>query len=408
MDLSNVRVREHFGLLTNDTHTGKFNFLISPPKNRGSVETGEYVLVDHPLFGDTCQVLASVKEIASYEEVAGSTIGDRLGKMLATTEIIGYVDLRTKNRPLQTLLTPPNPGSRVYIPLAGFLEDILNRNLKGEPFTQPLILGKINTHTNEAEPSQNQITCFIDGQDLTTKHTLIAAMTGTGKTQLLKNVIQELANKTQTPIVIIDSAGEYSDLQPDDRQVSIIAAKSEKASRKAHLKAQIKSLNEKTEKETLAKEVKSNRIVILNGEGLTVEERRPFYGRVLKLLWRNRTDEITAPFFLVVEEAEDLKGDALEQMITEGRKNGISICLVAIHPIELGGRVLSQMGNQIVGKTIDKNDLEYLANMANKSCSALQNLAVGEWIVSGVNRPISLKVKSVETTGEVQQKSPPA
>src|SRR5512139_595580 len=83
MDLSNVRIREHFGLISNDSHTEKFTFLVSPPKGRASVQKTDYVLVDHPLFGDVCQVLAIIVDIASYEEIAGSTINDKKAKMLA-------------------------------------------------------------------------------------------------------------------------------------------------------------------------------------------------------------------------------------------------------------------------------------------------------------------------------------
>ncbi len=393
MDLSNVRIREHFGLASNDTHIGQFSFLVSPPKNRGSVENEDYVLVDHPRLGDSCQILAVIKDIASYEEVAGSTV-DRIGKLLATTEIIGYVDLRNQNKPLHKLLVPPNPGSRVYVPLANFLEDILNRNLKGEPYAQPLSFGKIEAPLSEEE--QSQISCLLDAQDLTTKHTLIAAITGAGKTHAAKVLIQELSNKTKIPMVILDHIGEYTNLHVKG-QVSILAARPEKATKKLeNKKNQVKSLSEKTEKEILNREVKSGQIVILNGEGLTVEERRTFYGNCLKTLWKNRSDAITEPFLLFVEEAEDFKGDTLDQMVTEGRKNEIAMCLISIHPTELGGRVLAQIGNLIVGKTTDKDDVEYLTNMTNAGSGVLPNLSVGEWIINGVNRSRPMKVQAKE------------
>ena len=44
--------------------------------------------------------MAVITDITSYEEVAGSTIGDKIRKMLATAEIIGYVDLRYEIRPV--------------------------------------------------------------------------------------------------------------------------------------------------------------------------------------------------------------------------------------------------------------------------------------------------------------------
>jgi DNA helicase HerA-like ATPase len=396
MDLSNVRIREHFGLASNDTHTSQFSFLVSPPKNRGSIEKDDYVLVDHPRLGDSCQVLAIVKDITSYEEVAGSTV-DRIGKLLATTEIIGYVDLRNQNKPMQKLLIPPNPGSRIYVPLASFLEDILNRNTKGEPFTTPLLFGKLDAPLTEEEQNQNKTNFFLDAQDLTSKHTLIAATTGAGKTYAAKVLVQELSNKTKTPIVVFDQTGEYTNLKSAKSQVSILAAKPEKAANRLENKEkQVKGLTEKTEKEILTKEVKPGQTIIVNGEGLSSEERRDFYEKCLKTLMKNRNDEITEPFLLVVEEAEEFKGDTLEQMVSEGRKNGIAICLISMHPIQLGGKVLAQISNQIVGKLADKDDVEYLTNMTNAPSGALPNLAVGEWIINGVNRSRPLKVRVTE------------
>ncbi len=394
MDLSNVRIREHFGLLTNDTNTSKFSFLISPPKNRESVAKEDYVIVDHPVLGETCPVLGQITEITSYQEVAGSTIGERIGKMLATTEIIGYVDLNKENKPIRKLLIPPNPGSRVYVPTKRFLEETFNRNLKGEAFAKPLFFG---TMASSIEGQQNQIKFYIDAQELLTKHSLIAAMTGAGKTQAAKILIQEIADKTDAPIVILDHAGEYTTLNPSKAHVVTLAAKPEKAAKKTSTKqAQAKSLNDKNEGEILAKEVKQGQITILNGQGLTIEERRVFYSNSLKTLWKNRTDENIKPFFLLVEEAENLKGETLDQLVTEGRKNGIAICLASIHPVELGGRVLSQIYNQIVGKTTNKDDLEILENMSGVNSSVLSHLGVGEWIINGVNRSGPMKVQAKE------------
>jgi DNA helicase HerA-like ATPase len=392
LDLSSVRIKEHFGLLTNDTNTSKFSFLISPPKNRNSVSRDDYVILDHPIFGEACPVLGQIVEITSYQEVAGSTVGDRIGKMLATTEIIGYVDLRKENRPLRKLLVPPNPGSRVYVPTGSFLEDTLNRNLKGEAMVQPLLFGT-EASSIEDQQSQQPIRCYLDAQELLTKHTLIASMTGAGKTHAAKILIQEIADKTSTPIVIIDHAGEYTGFSPAKSQVVILAAKPEKATKKISGKqTQAKGITDKNEKETLAKEVKKGQITILNGQGLTVEERRVFFSNCLKSLWKNRTDENIQPFFLLVEEAENFKGETLDQVVTEGRKNGIAICLLSIHPVELGGRVLSQICNQIVGKTTNQDDVEILSSMTSVDGGVLPHLSVGEWIINGVNRSRPMRV----------------
>ena len=97
------------------------------------------------------------------------------------------------------------------------------------------------------------------------------------------------------------------------------------------------------------------------------------------------------PLFLIIEEAENLKGEVLNQVVAEGRKIGIFVCLLTTNPAELGGKILSQMGYQIIGKTTNKEDIEYLANMVGAS-NVLPDLAVGEWIINGIsnNRPTKL------------------
>ena len=394
MDLSNIRMREHYGLLTNDTNTSKFSFHVSPPKTKDSVAKEDYVIVDHPVFGETCPVLGRIIEITSYQEVAGSTIGDRIGKMLATTEIIGYVDLKKEKRPMRNLLVPPNPGSRVYLPTVNFLEDALNRNQKGEAFSKPLLFG---SEASSTEGQQNQIRVNIDAQELLSKHTLIAAMTGAGKTYAAKILIQELSDKTDTPIVIIDYDGEYTNVKPAKSKVVILAARPEKTAKKTQTKqAQVESLCDKNEKDFLSKEVKQGQITILNCQGLSAEDRHVFFLKYLKTLCKNRTDEKIEPFFLLIEEAENFKGETLDQVVAEGRKNGIAVCLISIHPVELGGRVLSQIGNQIIGKTTNKDDLESLSDMTGVDRNVLRHLAVGEWIINGINRSGPIKVQAKE------------
>jgi DNA helicase HerA-like ATPase len=374
MDLSNVRIREHFGLVSNDTHTGQFCFLVSPPKNRGSVEKYDYVLVDHPLFGEACQVLAVITDITSYEEVAGSSIGDKMGKMLATAEIAGYVDLRNEIRPLGKVLVPPNPGCRVYVPLKKFLEDTLNRNAKGEVFKIPIQIGTLEGSSAEEVGPNSELKCFIDLQDFTTKHSIITSVAGAGKTHIAKLLIQEISTKTSTQIVLFDPYNEYSD----------VSSPSPKRS----------EINAKTDRDSFDKEIKKGQMTILNTQGLTPEEKKSFYLESLKLLLKLKLEEKIKQLFLIIEEAENLKGEVLHQIVAEGRKIGIFVCLLTVNPSELGGKILSQMGYQLIGKTTNKEDIEYLSNMAGTT-NALPDLADGEWIINGLgnNRPKKVHVK---------------
>src|SRR3990170_6466289 len=123
-----IRVKEQIGIVTNDTSTRQLCFLVSPLKNRTTVVEKEYVLLDHPTQGETSQLIAEVTEIRSYEEIGGTSLNDKIaGNRIATAHILGYVNLQDENKPIQKLLTPPNPGSRVYLPYAEFLDDTFKR-----------------------------------------------------------------------------------------------------------------------------------------------------------------------------------------------------------------------------------------------------------------------------------------
>ncbi len=58
----------------------------------------------------------------------------------------------------------------------------------------------------------------------------------------------------------------------------------------------------------------------------------------------------------------------------------------------LGGKVLSKMSNQIVGRTIDPEDLAFLKNVTEGSEEQLSSLRVGEWVINGLNIMRPLKI----------------
>jgi hypothetical protein len=50
------------------------------------------------------------------------------------------------------------------------------------------------------------------------------------------------------------------------------------------------------------------------------------------------------------------------------------------------------MGNQLLGKTTDRDDLEYLKNMALEKSDLLPKLKSGEWIINGMSQKRPTKV----------------
>jgi len=383
VDLSNVRIREHFGIVTNDTSTSRVGFLISPPKNRESIEIEDIICLDHPKYGDVCQVLAEVDEITSYEEVAGSSIGERVGRLQAKAQIIGYFDLRTESRPLQKLLTPPNPGSRIYVPYTGFLENLFNRDAEGKPYKTPLCLGKTRIATASKEAGDEQLNFLLDSNDLTSKNTLISAIDGAGKTFTAKVIIEELANKTSYPIIVIDPGGEYAAETPSTKD------------QVRPFKFQVFTIDLdslKTSEEPIIKRINQNQLVAITGKNLMPEEKSKSYSRILNALAGNRRQKTTPPFVLVVEDAENFSEEAIQENLS--LKHGATV-LLSSHPSLLGGKALSKIQNQIIGRTTDPSDIEYFKNIFGKTSDQLLSLRVGEWMINGLNvmRPTKIHIR---------------
>jgi DNA helicase HerA-like ATPase len=316
-------------------------------------------------------VIAEITDIASYEEIAGGSSGDRLGKMLATAEIIGYIDINNEVKPLRKVLVPPNPGCRIYVPTQKFLEDTLNRNVNGEVFKTPIEIGVFDATSAEQTGNGGIIKCFKDMQDFTSKHTIITAMAQTGKTSLVKHLVEEISKNLEIQTLVFDHYNEYSSL-PESKTIEL-----------------------NKNQEALVKEMKKGQILNLTGKVMAAEERKAGYEEALKLLLKLRREEKIKPFLLVIEEAENLKGAILDQAIADGRKMGIAILLLTTHPSELGGKILSQTGNQIIGKTIASQDIDFLRNIIGNG-NSLSTLKADEWIINGINinRPMKIQGKT--------------
>jgi DNA helicase HerA-like ATPase len=385
METNNVHIKENYGIISTDANTQQFHFLVSPPKNKSTIQKHDMVIIDHPTLGETNPILAEVIEIQSYEEIATPTMSERIGKLLATAQIIGTIDRKNDARPLRKLLIPPSPGSRVYVPYITFVEDTLNRNAQGKPPKHPLHLGKTQTTAFSTEEKREQINYYLDAQNLTQNHTLIAAADGTGKTHLATILIEEIAHKTTTHTIILDPYNEYTKIgkAPDTKPPEGYTFTFTTA-----------TLTPKTQHETseIAKQAKNNQVTILNAQGLNPTERSTYYSTRLETLWKSRLDGNTPPLLVLVEEAENLKGEILDELATDGAKHGLTLILVTSHATELGARILNRMGNQMVGRTTDPEDLETLKNMVSGTQENLANLSANEWVINGANltRPVTV------------------
>jgi hypothetical protein len=129
MSLSKVRLKENIGIVAGEASISKFKFFLTPLKNIVN-RIGDYVLIDHPVYGDQCPVLAIIKNIENFEEVIGATLGEKSVQTMAVGHVLGYMDLREATKtgimPVRQMLVPVCPGTRVYLPYHNFLQAIFS------------------------------------------------------------------------------------------------------------------------------------------------------------------------------------------------------------------------------------------------------------------------------------------
>ncbi len=429
MDLNAVRAKEHLGITTSETTIDRFNFFVTPLMSQMRVENGAYVLVDHPVLGDGCPVLAQVTEMKNYEEVVGTTLGENKSiRIMALGETIGYIDLRQPGiRPLRKLTVPLNPGSKVYLPYFEFLEDLFTRSLDGTPFTHSLHVGQLESSAHSGKNAFRQLQFYVDAEDFMDQHILITALTGAGKTHTAAVLVEELAQKTPYPVVILDSYGEYTTLgyasshfnqlvtegtvsskaYPFDFQVAVYTYDADRVKAEVKKKESARpaasvsvlpiftgAYDEKADQEiasNLRTGVRSNQVTVLDAQGLTGEERRHCFSACVKALWDSRVNQRIPSFLLVVDEAEAMEGPWLARIASEGRKRGCMMCLLSQHPTQIESRVLSQVSTHVVGRLTGAQDLEYFSRLFIDP-RILVALRRGEWIVTGVTQRHQTKV----------------
>jgi DNA helicase HerA-like ATPase len=436
LNSNEVRLKEHVGIVTSDTSTVQFSFFVTLLKNRTWLGKEDFVLVDHPVLGELCPLLAVVREIRNYEEVVGSTVGEKTVETVAMSDVLGYVDLRDAGaRPLRKLYVPPSPGSKVYLPYLEFLEDVFVRDQGGKRFERALNLGTLESKATYRNGDAKPVSFFLSAEDLARRHLLICGLSGAGKTHTAMVIVEELANKTGFPVVVLDAYGEYGSVgvagtrlkelaaaepakakdYPFDFKVSVYTSDHERTVRTLKKcgvelgrdgRFSVKSVSghwskpcdEKAEAQLmdeLKEGAKPGQVTVVNAEGLRADERGHFLTCCVKALSRARVNGALEPFVLVVDDAEAVEAGTLETVASEGRKMGVSLCLLLQHPAEMSGTILSQMSTQLIGRTTDTADLECLKNMAGDKCTVLPQLTVGEWIANGITlmRPTKVFVR---------------
>lgn len=139
-------------------------------------------------------VLAMIEEIEKDSE-----------RSVAFCSVIGYRDEEGK---LQTLKSPLDPGIEVLRAEDDFIKDILGLEKKKSSAYMGILDGR------------EHLKVYLDMHKVLSKHVVILAKSGSGKSYCTSVLLEELLLK-RIPIVVIDPHGEYSSLKypnPKDKE----------------------------------------------------------------------------------------------------------------------------------------------------------------------------------------------
>jgi hypothetical protein len=130
---------------------------------------------------------------------------------------------------------------------------------------------------------------------------------------------------------------------------------------------------------------------------------------------------IPYPVFCLIEEAHNfapasadaVSTDVLKQILSEGRKFGVSVGLISQRPGKLDGDVLSQCMTQCIMRIINPIDQDRIASsvesVGRDLLRELPSLSKGQVVISGasVNTPVMLRVRTRITTHGGQDANAP-
>jgi len=231
----------------------------------------------------------------------------------------------------------------------------------------------------------------VDANVLATGRTCVIGASGSGKSYAVSVICEELC-KNQVPFAIVDTEGEHSGLRekydvvvvgddPDsDLQWGSVDL-ADLASQAPDMAPLVLDLSETEDPKTKVSE-------LLSGIYNEVEKRR-------------------TPYLLIVEEADRFvpqNGDRLPifgEIARRGRKRGVGLMVCTQRPSLVDKNILSQCGNQLIGKLVIRNDLQAVAQFfsGHDLPKQLTTMEAGRFFVMGglASPPRSIKIRKKDT-----------
>jgi uncharacterized protein len=191
----------------------------------------------------------------------------------------------------------------------------------------------------------------IDANLVVTGRTCVLGSSGSGKSYAVGVLCEELC-RNEVPFAIVDTEGEHTGLK---EKFEAIWVGEEKGSDIAWDNLDLKDL---------AQQAPDISPLILDVSDLTdpKEKVSSFITSLYETLTQRRT-----PYLVVVEEADKFvpqygqRVPIFAEVARRGRKRGMGLMICSQRPSLVDKNVLSQCGNQLIGKLIIQNDLQSVA-----------------------------------------------
>ncbi len=240
----------------------------------------------------------------------------------------------------------------------------------------------------------------LDLEELLATRLLVQGNSGSGKSHLLRRLLEQSANWVQQ--AIIDPEGDFVSLADTFGHVVVDAVGTEK------------------DLQMIAGRVRQHRVsVVLNLEGLDADRQMKAAATFLDGLFDADRD-LWYPMLVVVDEAQlfapAAAGEVTEEarrrslgamtnLMCRGRKRGLAGIIATQRLAKLAKNVAAEASNFLMGRTfldIDMARAADLLGMERRQAESFRNLDRGHFIALGPalsRRPVAVKIGPVETMG---------
>ncbi len=234
----------------------------------------------------------------------------------------------------------------------------------------------------------NEKDILIDAQELVTGRTCVIGQSGSGKSYLIAVLCEQLL-QNNIAFCIVDTEGEYFSLKEKFQLLWVGGNEAD---------VNIESVDFY---DLVSKSIQHNVPVILDVSDV-LDHRKVVSDFASKLY--EIENQVKQPYLFIVEEADRFVPQSkdslkeIEEISKRGRKRGLGLLVASQRPALVNKNVLSQCGNQLIGKLTTENDLKAvdLFFADRKELELLPKLSTGEFFVMGNVSREKAKIKIVQ------------